>query len=221
MRLVTTGTTPQRAQTWNAAVRVPKAYADTASASRTVMRSAPAGWAVHTPPCFMQNEQVQARAGISVGSGCQVSTKEMFPQWQLPRINIASCYDVDSWLAFGHFHAVRPLVKVLILVALAASGVACHRDACVPTCERRAQELGCSQNAKCQSSCQALHASPVCVPEFKGFEACLLREPKERWQCDDEGMPAIRPEACDQERQRLTACMQKQPPPAPPPARTP
>jgi len=38
---------------------------------------------------LMQNEQVQARAGISEGSGTQVSLNEMFLQWQLPLISIA------------------------------------------------------------------------------------------------------------------------------------
>jgi hypothetical protein len=35
-----------------------------------------------------QKEQPQARAGISVGSGSQVSENEMFPQWHLPGINM-------------------------------------------------------------------------------------------------------------------------------------
>jgi len=35
----------------------------------------------------MQNEQVQARAGISAGSGSHVREKHMFPQWHLPWIN--------------------------------------------------------------------------------------------------------------------------------------
>ena len=48
----------------------------------------PVGSDVHTPPCFVQNEQLQARAGISVGSGNQFSSKEMLPQWQPPRISM-------------------------------------------------------------------------------------------------------------------------------------
>jgi len=86
MRLVTTGTIPQRAQVWNSAVRVPNAYLDTSEGSLTTTFSAPPGLEVHTPPCLVQNEQVQARAGISAGSGSQVSEKEMFPQWHLPWI---------------------------------------------------------------------------------------------------------------------------------------
>ena len=84
MRLVTTGTTPQRAQTRNSAVPVPNVYLDTREASLIMTRSAASGWEVHTPPCLVQNEQVQARAGISAGSGSQVREKEMFPQWHLP-----------------------------------------------------------------------------------------------------------------------------------------
>ena len=78
---------PQRAQVWNSAVRVPNAYLDTSEASLTATFSAPLGLEVHTPPCLVQNEQLQARAGISTGSGSQVREKEMFPQWHLPWIN--------------------------------------------------------------------------------------------------------------------------------------
>ena len=49
----------------------------------------PVGEEVQTPPCFAQNEQVQARAGISDGSGRQSSANEILPQWQRPEINMA------------------------------------------------------------------------------------------------------------------------------------
>src|SRR5579864_185459 len=88
MRLVTTGTTPQREQTWKSAVFVPKAYFPASEGSLTFTFSEPVGQDVQTPPCLTQNEQVQARAGISVGSGFQVSANEMFPQWQLPEISM-------------------------------------------------------------------------------------------------------------------------------------
>src|SRR5258706_15290814 len=89
MRLVTTGTMPHRVQTWNSAVLVPNAYFDTCAGSFTTTLRAPRGLEVHTPPCLVQNEQVQARAGISTGSGSQVRAKEMLPQWHWPWINIA------------------------------------------------------------------------------------------------------------------------------------
>lgn len=49
----------------------------------------PVGQEVHTPPCLVQNEQVQARAGISAGSGRQSREKEMLPQWQDPEMSMA------------------------------------------------------------------------------------------------------------------------------------
>jgi hypothetical protein len=51
--------------------------------------SDPVGQEVQTPPCFAQNEQVQARAGISDGSDRQSSANEILPQWQRPEINMA------------------------------------------------------------------------------------------------------------------------------------
>src|SRR6478736_6077082 len=88
MRLVTTGTTPQRAQTWKSAVFVPKAYFETSEGWRTLTLSTPRGFDVQTPPCLVQNSQPQARAGISTGSGSQVSENETLPQWHLPRISM-------------------------------------------------------------------------------------------------------------------------------------
>src|SRR5258708_6969898 len=106
MRLVTTGTMPQREQTWKSALRVPKAYVDTSAGSSIDTCKAPRGFEVQTPPCLVQNEQPQARAWISVGSGSQVSVKEMFPQWHLPRINTVRL-DLYQPLAVDqplHFH---------------------------------------------------------------------------------------------------------------------
>jgi len=88
MRQVTTGVMPHFAQTWKSAVFVPNAYFDTREGSFTRTRSKPVGQEVQTPPCFVQNEQVQARAGISEGSGFQSSVNEMFAQWHWPRISI-------------------------------------------------------------------------------------------------------------------------------------
>jgi hypothetical protein len=52
------------------------------------MDSEPPAQDVHRPPCLTQNEQEQARAGISRGSGCQSSLKEILPQWQAPEISM-------------------------------------------------------------------------------------------------------------------------------------
>src|SRR5271169_3989146 len=88
MRLMTTGTTPQRAQATNSAVRVPNAYLDTSEGSLTTTSNALLGLEVQTPPCLVQKEHVQMRTGIWAGAGSQVREKEMFPQWHLPWINM-------------------------------------------------------------------------------------------------------------------------------------
>src|SRR5579859_4843081 len=92
MSPVTTGTTPQRAQTWKRADPVPNWYFDTAEGSATSTRSSLAGFDVHTPPWLVQNVQPHARAGMRSGSGSQVSVKAMLPQWQLPRISMPLLY---------------------------------------------------------------------------------------------------------------------------------
>src|SRR2546423_3358497 len=97
MSLVTSGTVPQRAQMWNVAVSVPKAYFETRAGSATLTRSIAEGLDVHTPLCFVQNVQPHARAGISAGSGSQVSAKEMLPQWQLPRMSISGPCRRREW----------------------------------------------------------------------------------------------------------------------------
>ena len=78
---------------WNSAVFVPKLYLDTRAGSLTVTLSEPVGQEVQTPPCFVQKEQVQARAGIADGSGAQLRANEMLPQWQLPEISIGFVAD--------------------------------------------------------------------------------------------------------------------------------
>src|SRR5688572_32918076 len=87
---------PHWPQVWNSAVRVPKAYLETRDRSLTTISRAPVGVEVHTPPCLTQNEQVQARAGISEGSGSQVREKKMFPQWHLPWINMHAISAIEA-----------------------------------------------------------------------------------------------------------------------------
>src|ERR1051326_7266257 len=51
---------------------------------------------VHTPPCLAQNEQVQARAGISPGSGSHTSWNAILPQWQAPAMSMSGSIPVAS-----------------------------------------------------------------------------------------------------------------------------
>jgi hypothetical protein len=76
---------------WKMAVFVPKAYLETRAGSATFTLSDPVGHAVQTPSCLVQNEHVQARAGIADGSGTHVNTNEMLPQWHFPVMSM-TCF---------------------------------------------------------------------------------------------------------------------------------
>jgi len=117
----------------------------------------------------------------------------------------------------GHFRAVRTLALVLAL-ASAAGLAGCRRADCVSTCEARDKVIKCG-NTNCKELCEKLHTSPVCGPQFKAFEACLLQQPVEKWQCDDGREPALKTGVCMPERGAVMKCLQEAPPPAAPPAK--
>jgi hypothetical protein len=52
-------------------------------------------------------------------------------------------------------------------------------------------------------------ASPLCSPEIKGLFACLLRQPTTHWECDENGIGAIRDPYCNREQGRLAACLER------------
>src|SRR6476659_6918376 len=83
------------------AVFVPKAYFETLDGSATLTFKDPVGHEVQTPPCLVQNEQVQARAGISDGSGSHLSTNEMLPQWHLPLMSMVGFSGISDPKLYG------------------------------------------------------------------------------------------------------------------------
>ena len=68
---------------------MPKTYREMLAGSLIERVSLPVGQEVHTPPCLAQKEHMQARAGMSAGSGSHSNSNEMFPQWQLPEMSMA------------------------------------------------------------------------------------------------------------------------------------
>jgi hypothetical protein len=90
------------------------------------------------------------------------------------------------------------------------------RDACVSTCQLRAKELGCAHPEKCREGCDKLRTSPVCQAEFKTFKACFLKVPPDHWVCDDNGIPAMREDACLPEKWKVSDCLDQHPPPPTP-----
>jgi hypothetical protein len=111
---------------------------------------------------------------------------------------------------------VRTAFAALALLLVAASG-GCHRDKCLPTCEKNAKELGCPNGNQCKAQCDALHTSAVCLNEMKAFEVCFLKEPTAHWICDEEGLPALGALYCQPERGHVVDCLNHLPPtPLPP-----
>src|SRR5262249_30713246 len=102
------------------------AYFDTHTRSLTLTVSDPVGKEVQTPPCFAQNEQVQARAGISDGSGRQSSANEILPQWQRPEINMCLIRSVCCARAASG-HAAAPPSSVMNVRRFTARCLPCFR----------------------------------------------------------------------------------------------
>jgi hypothetical protein len=125
---------------------------------------------------------------------------------------------VDSNTCIGQFRVVRAFMSIVFIALLAAHAAGCHRDACLPTCVKRAKELACNNPQDCKASCDKLHGSPICVSEFKAFEACFLKEPREHWQCDVDGQPAVKEGVCSPERAKVMTCLETHPLPVPAPA---
>jgi hypothetical protein len=119
--------------------------------------------------------------------------------------------------ASANFGSVRTLALAFALVS--AAGLAgCRKKDCVSVCEARNKVIHCSA-ARCKELCDKLHTSPVCGAQFKRFEACLLEQPVDKWECDDAREPALKAGVCGPERGEVMKCLQGTPPPAAPPAK--
>jgi hypothetical protein len=80
-------------------------------------------------------------------------------------------------------------------------------DRCTPNCELRAKELGCRQPEGCQHACTLLHEAKHCSTQLQAFMRCFLKEPKDHWQCDPEGIPEVKEDFCEGERGNVMDCL--------------
>jgi hypothetical protein len=83
-------------------------------------------------------------------------------------------------------------------------------SACKGICER-SRALHCARANQCKTSCLAMGAGTPCTPQFLAFYDCLTHQPLERWECDEDGLGAIRPGFCDEAQERAVRCMEAQP----------
>ncbi len=125
---------------------------------------------------------------------------------------------------------MRPLARAMILVAMSLATLAwvgCKRtkgvpagddagaariplradDPCLVNCELRAKELGCRQPAGCQNACIQLRDAKFCGAQLRDFTKCFLAQPKDQWQCDGDGIPAVKEDACEAERGNVMDCL--------------
>jgi hypothetical protein len=103
----------------------------------------------------------------------------------------------------------RTLVAIAFLPL--ASG-ACHRakpDPCTVSCKLRATEIGCAHPELCEAQCGKLLHAAHCGPELRAFMECFIHEPKERWECNDEGLPIMLGFVCADQQASVSDCMDK------------
>jgi len=73
---------------------------------------------------------------------------------------------------------------------------------------RRSEPLRCKNGQECMLRCESMAGSPVCSVQVQDLFKCLLRQPTVNWECDEDGIGAIRDPYCDKEQSKLVACIQ-------------
>lgn len=82
------------------------------------------------------------------------------------------------------------------------------QTSCRGICER-SKQLKCKRSEECLPNCYGMASLTPCSKEINPLFSCLLREPAEHWECDEDGMGAIRDGYCDKEQREAVACMEK------------
>jgi hypothetical protein len=57
-------------------------------------------------------------------------------------------------------------------------------------------------------NCLAVGTVTPCTSDVKAFYACLVKQPVKNWECDDDGVAAIREGFCEKEQEKTVTCMQ-------------
>ena len=70
------------------------------------------------------------------------------------------------------------------------------------------EPLGCPHAEECRSRCQSMTTSPFCSAEVAVLFKCLVQQPTKNWECDEDGIGAIRDPYCDKEQGKLATCIE-------------
>jgi hypothetical protein len=82
-----------------------------------------------------------------------------------------------------------------------------QRD-CDAICEH-SRELGCKNAGDCMRNCMAMGALTPCTEPVAALYRCLVAQPTKNWECDEDGVAAIRQGFCDKEQGKTVACMEE------------
>jgi hypothetical protein len=84
-------------------------------------------------------------------------------------------------------------------------------EAIVNACRRicgRSVELKCTHASECEPNCVATASATPCAAAFSTFYDCLVRQPLQNFQCDEDGVAAVREGFCDNEQAAAVRCME-------------
>jgi len=81
------------------------------------------------------------------------------------------------------------------------------QSTCAKICNR-SRDLKCQHADRCLTNCLGMASLTPCSPSISAFFACLVKEPSSHWECDDDGVAAIREGFCDATQAAALACME-------------
>ena len=81
-------------------------------------------------------------------------------------------------------------------------------DLCKQLC-RVSDPLQCPKARDCLPSCTSMMATSVCGSEVRRFLTCLANQSVEHWECDEEGVAAIRDPFCEPEQAATATCLEQ------------
>jgi len=73
----------------------------------------------------------------------------------------------------------------------------------------RATELKCRAASACPAACREMYNQPTCQAEMRAALACFVSHPVTDWECDEDGMAAIKNGICDAEQGNVVSCIGK------------
>lgn len=83
------------------------------------------------------------------------------------------------------------------------------KDLCNRICEISGK-IECAQASLCLDSCVKMMATPVCAAEVTHFLECLTNQAVEHWECDEDGVAAIKEPYCEGEQAATSTCLERE-----------